>query len=384
MRETIIPVTSRRDLAAFMALPRRLYADERYYEPPLDHDRRMLLDPKQSAFRTHGEAAYWLAMRDSKPVGRISAQIDRLATGPMHDDVGCFGCLDAIDDRGVVEALLRTAEAWLAARGRRIARGPFLLSINGESGLLIEGQEQPPMVMMPWHPAYLRGHLEGCGYVLAKTLNSYAFDSRGPELARRLAALGVERRRPAYVIRDMPLSRLVEDAEAGRRLFNASWAANWGFVPVSEAEMASMLKAFRPLLRPEWGVFIEQKGELVGFALFLPNVFELTRGLRGAPSWMGWARLAWRVMRKRFNGGRGILFGVSARMTGTVSGANVALLLIDELRRRADKTGVYDIECGWILDDNYAMTSVVQWLGARLTRRFGVFETIIQRTLPQE
>jgi hypothetical protein len=384
MRETIIPVTSRRDLAAFMALPRRLYADERHYEPPLDHDRRQLLDPHASAFLTHGEAAYWLAMRDGRAVGRISAQIDHLATGPMHEGVGCFGCLDAIDDRDVVQSLLRAAEAWLGAHGKWIARGPFLLSINGESGLLIEGQEQPAMVMMPWHPPYLRDHLEACGYALVKTLNSYAFDSRGPELARRLAALGVERRRPAYAIRDMPLSRLAEDAEAGRRLFNASWAANWGFVAVSEAEMASMLKAFRPLLRPEWGVFVEQKGELVGFALFLPNIFELTRGLGGAPSWIGWARLAWRVMRKRFTGGRGVLFGVSARMVGTVSGANVALLLVDELRRRADKTGVYDIECGWILDDNYAMTSVVQWLGARLTRRFGVFETTIQRTLPQE
>jgi hypothetical protein len=175
----------------------------------------------------------------------------------------------------------------------------------------------------------------------------------------------------------MRMDRLAEDAEAGRRLFNGSWAGNWGFVPVSEVEMAAMIKAFRALLKPEYGVFIEKKGELVGFALFLPNLFEIAADLGGAPSPLGWLRLGWRAWRGRFRGGRGVLFGVAARMVGTVSGANVALILVDELMDRARRTGVHDLECGWILDDNYAMTSVVQWLGATFTRRFGVFEKTI-------
>ena len=184
-----------------------------------------------------------------------------------------------------------------------------------------------------------------------------------------------------FVIRAMDMGDLKADAEIGRRLFNASWAANWGFVPVSEVEMAAMIEAFRPLLRSDYGVFVERNGEAVGFALFLPNLFEVVGDLGGAPSVAGWIRLGWRTAphpwRHRFRGGRGVLFGVAEPLVGTVSGASVAMVLVDELARRAAKTNVQDLECGWILDDNYAMTSVVQWLGARLTRRFGVYEAPI-------
>jgi hypothetical protein len=378
---TLHPVETVRDLAAFIALPRRLYRHQPHYVAPLDHERRELLDPRKSSFHTHGESAYWIARRGGEAVGRISAQVDHLATGAMHEAVGFFGCLDALDDGAVVAALLGQAETWLASRGKTRLRGPFLLSINGESGLLIEGQEQPPMVLMPWHPAYLAGHLEAFGYRLAKTLNSYHFASAGSDLAERLARLGVDKRRRGYSIRAMDMRRLEADAEAGRRLFNAAWAGNWGFVPVSEVEMRAMIRAFRPLLRGDFGVFVEKDGEAVGFALFLPNLFEVVGDLGGAPSPLGWLKLLSRTapwpLRHRFRGGRGVLFGVAAPLVGTVAGAGVALVLVDELARRAVKTNVQDLECGWILDDNYAMTSVVQWLGAKLTRRFGVYESTI-------
>src|SRR5262249_51397063 len=153
-----------------------------------------------------------------------------------------------------------------------------------ESGLLVAGHEAPAMVMMPWHPPYLQLRMEQAGYRLVKTMNSFAFDDRTTDLAGRLAELGVERRRAGFTIRNMPRRRLMADAEAGRVLFNQSWASNWGFVPVSGPEMASMIEAFRPLLRPEWGVMVERRGELVGFALFVPNVFEIIGDLGGAPS----------------------------------------------------------------------------------------------------
>ncbi|MDQ0392261.1 hypothetical protein [Labrys monachus] len=375
MPVTIRPVTTKRDLARFLALPRRLYAGEPHFVPPLDHDRAQLIAPAKSAFWTHGEAAYWIASDAAgRDVGRISAQIDHLATGPQHEGMGFFGCLDAIDDADVVARLLDSARAWLAERGRTAMRGPFTLSINAESGLLIEGFAAPPMVLMPWHPPYLRAHLEAAGARLAKVLKSYAFDRRRSDLAERLQQLGMERRRRGLDIRTMRMDRLAEDAERGRLLFNGSWAANWGFVPVSQAEMAAMIKAFRPLLKPEYGVFVEKRGELVGFALFLPNVFEIAGDLGGAPSPLGWLKLGWRGLTRRFTGGRAVLFGVASHMVGSVSGAGVALVLVDELMRRAAVTGVQDLECGWILDDNYAMTNVVEWLGAQSTRRFGVFE----------
>ncbi|CAM5773287.1 DNA-binding protein [Labrys miyagiensis] len=379
MSPIVRPVSSKRELAAFLALPRRIYADFADYVAPLDYDRAQLIDPGKSAFWTHGEAAYWLAYDPAgRPVGRISAQVDNLATGPQHEGAGFFGCFDAIDDAEVVAALVATARGYLAGKGKRVMRGPFTLSINAESGLLIEGFTAPPMVLMPWHPPYLRAHLEAAGCHLVKVLHSYAFDRRGSDLGAKLGKLGMERRRKGFSVRPMRMDHLAEDAELGRRLFNGSWAGNWGFVPVSEAEMTAMIKAFRPLLKSEYGVFVEKDGELVGFALFLPNVYEITGDLGGAPSPLGWLRLAWRGLRRPFTGGRAVLFGVASRLVGSVSGASVSLILVDELLRRAGITGVQDLECGWILDDNYAMTSVVEWLGAQSTRRFGVFETSIQ------
>ncbi|MDT3381504.1 hypothetical protein RNI52_29535 [Labrys neptuniae] len=379
MQVTVRPVSSKRELKQFLALPRRIYACYSDYVAPLDHDRAQLIDPARSAFWTHGEAAYWLAYDgEGRAVGRISAQIDHLATGAQHEGIGFFGCLDAVDDEGVVVELVRIAAAYLAGKGSKVMRGPFTLSINAESGLLIDGFTAPPMVLMPWHPPYLRAHLEAAGLKLAKTLHSYGFDRRRSDLADRLEKLGMERRRKGFDIRAMRMDRLAEDAELGRCLFNGSWAANWGFVPVSQAEMSAMIKAFKPLLKAEYGVFVERQGELVGFALFLPNVFEITGDLGGSPSPWGWLKLAWRGLTQRFAGGRAVLFGVAPRLVGSVSGASVALILVDELMRRAAITGVQDLECGWILDDNYAMTSVVEWLGARSTRRFGVFEASIQ------
>ena len=155
MNPSIERVRTQAQLGRFVTLPRLLYDGMLGYVAPLDHERYQLLDPRKSPFFTHGHAVYWIASRDGRRVGRISAQIDLAAEAPDAGAIGMFGCLDAIDDREVVAALFGTAEDWLRRHGRRIARGPFLLSINGETGLLIEGQTRPPMTLMPWHPPYL-------------------------------------------------------------------------------------------------------------------------------------------------------------------------------------------------------------------------------------
>ena len=152
---TVERVRTRAELTEFIALPRRLYDGMSGFVAPLDHERRQMLDPKKSAFFTHGVASYWIARRGGTAVGRVSAQIDFAADEPDAREIGLFGCLDVVDDGEVVAALLRTAEAWLRERKRRIVRGPFLLSINGEPGLLVEGQGESPVTLLGWHPAYL-------------------------------------------------------------------------------------------------------------------------------------------------------------------------------------------------------------------------------------
>jgi hypothetical protein len=376
MTTTIQPVDSKARLRQFIETPRRLYAGMDGFVPPLDHERRQLLDPARSGFHTHGQAAYFLAMRGGEVVGRSSAQIDDLATGPQHEGVGLFGCLDAIDDGEVVAALLDAAEAWLRARGRRRVRGPFLLSINGESGLLLTGQQAPPMLLLPWHPAYLRGHLERNGYSLAKTLHASSIDLATTDLAAPVARLGIQRRRAAFTIRAMRLkgAGFAEDVETGRRIFNDAWSGNWGFVPVSKAEMAKLVEGFKPLLKADYGVYVERHGKVVGFALVLPNLFDLAVDLGGSPSVIAWLKLAFRSAIGQFSSGRIVLFGVARDMIGTLAGSSVALILVDEMIRRSGRTPFRQIECGWILEDNVPMQALVELFGARPTRSFGIFE----------
>lgn len=376
MSLAVRPVDTKARLRRFVTVPRMLYAGMEGYVAPLDHERLQLLDPARSGFHTHGEAAYFLAERDGRVVGRVSAQIDGLATGPLHEGVGMFGCLDAIDDASVVTELLAAAEGWLAARGKRRARGPFLLSINGESGLLLSGHDRPPMLLMPWHPPYLRRHLETAGYDLVRTLHSYTIDVAGTQAADLVERLGMGRRRAAFTVRPMRLkgAGFTADVEAGRCLFNDAWAGNWGFVPVSPEEMARLVDGFKPLLKPDYGLYVEREGRLVGFALLLPNLFDMTADLGGAPGPLGWLKLAIRGAMGQFISGRVVLFGVARDMIGTLAGSGVALIIVDEMVRRSGRTSFRQIECGWILEDNVPMQSLVEVFGGQKIRSFGVFE----------
>ena len=204
-------------LREFIVLPRLIYDGMPGFVPPLDYERRQMLDPRHNPFFSHGHAAYWIARRNGRPLGRISAQIDLAAVGPDASDVGLFGCLDAIDDGDVVNALFKAAEAWLRQQGRRIARGPFLLSINGEFGLLLDGQLEPPMTLLPWHPAYLDSRVRNAGYTLARSL--YCFDYRSADFppARRVEMLSNVRARAGITTRDIRLDHLDADMETAGR-----------------------------------------------------------------------------------------------------------------------------------------------------------------------
>ena len=273
MTVTIERVRNRIQLAEFIGLPQRLYLGMRGYVPPLDIERRELLDPKKSPFFSHGSAAYWIARREGRAVGRVSAQIDQLAGPSAPPDLGLFGCLDAIDDREVVADLLRTAEDWLRQHNRRHIRGPFLLSINGETGVLIEGQLEPPVTLLPWHPTYLNQYLREAGYVCAMRMFSYVLDLKNFP-AERLHELEIARQGNKFSIRSMNLDNFEPEMEIGRKLFNDGWQNNWGFTPGSVTDTRGLARAFKPFLLRDGGFFINVGDEPAGFALSIPNIFE--------------------------------------------------------------------------------------------------------------
>ena len=358
----IRPVSGRRDLARFIRLPRTLYQGLPGYRPRLDYEQRQVLDPRLGPFFDHGRASYWLARRNGRLVGRISAQIDDLAPLVEGKKPGFFGCLDAIDDAALVAALLATAENWLADNGAGLVRGPFTLSINGESGLMLAGQTSLPMVLMGWAPSYLAGHVATAGYRLAKRLYAYRLPLSREENAHA-AALRNRLIAGRIALRGLNMADLTGEAEMMRTLFNDAWADNWGFTPMAKRETGTLLHSMRPVLSSDWCAVCERDGRPIAFALLLPNLEEILQHFGGRLLPFNWLRLAWWVLRRRYRTGRIILFGVSREFRGSVLGASVPLILIDELLRRGTRWHVMEIELGWVLEDNAQVRALIEKVG---------------------
>jgi hypothetical protein len=238
----ILPVDDAALLKRFIRLPDRLMRGDPNYIPPLHSERQAALTPKGNPFFGHAEVAFWLARRGSEDVGRISAQIDKLAKSPAEAPIGNFGMLSAVDDSSVFAALLTTAENWLAARGIRRAQGPFNLSINEESGLLVDGFDTPPMLMMPHDAAYVGPHLDRLGYRKIRDLYAYLCDTTAalPPTSAAMVARGLP---SGVTLRSMRFKTLKQDIASLVSIFNDAWATHWGFVPITEAEVDHMAKA---------------------------------------------------------------------------------------------------------------------------------------------
>jgi hypothetical protein len=368
MSLTIDPVRSQAELGEFIRLPREIYQGMPGFVPPLDGERRELIDPKRSPFFTHGRAAYWIARRDGNPVGRISAQIDNIEGPETPPDLGQFGCLDAIDDRKVTAALFDTAEGWLRGHGRNQFRGPFILSINGESGLLIDGQTQRPMTLLPWHPPYLESHVLAAGYRRATKLFSFAVDLT--QLTQEKLQQLATKTRQDFPVQSMRLRDFKNEMEIARSIYNDGWQNNWGFVPGTAADVAGLARSFWPFLMQDAGFFLSENGKPVAFALSIPNIFDISSDLGGAPSLWGWCKLLWRMRRKRYRSFRLVFIGAKTSHHGTGIGKAALFETIRRLKR-------YDAEvltCAWVLESNAALIQALQHFGFSAVATYGLYE----------
>jgi hypothetical protein len=379
-RLAVVPVDSKQQMRVFLQLPRRLYAGLPGFVPPLDLERHGLFHPKAASFFVAGRARYFLAFRGEKPVGRISAQIDPVTIRQWGEKIGLFGALDAVEDAEVVAALLEQAAGWLKAQGMVRARGPYSLAPNGEAGLLIEGELERTVLMSPWHPAYLGPLVERAGWNKVKDLLSYEL-AIGREAE---AALPVSRTRlmeseagRGITVRRLSKKHLARDAAIMGQLYNDAWHDNWGFVPITEPDIAAMVKELKPMIRPEHLVLVERDGVPIGFALVLPNIYDVVGDLGGAPSPLGWVRLVTRLLRNRFRSGRVILLGISASLRGTTLGAMMPSLIIAELMKRGRDMPFRTVELGWILEDNMRMRRLIERLSPRPNKVFRLYERML-------
>ncbi len=368
---TLLPVTSASHLKEFIQVPWQIYSRDSCWIPPLRLERRLHLSPKNPYF-AHARWQAWIAKRGGQAVGRISAQIDSLYLSEHGQKTGFFGLLEAIDDEEVFARLTAQAENWLKAQGMEAIQGPYNLSINHECGLLVEGFDHPPAVMMPYNPPYYATQLEKLNYRKAQDLLAYLLEAATspPQAARKLAGKANE----IIKIRSLCPKRSVGDFELLRTIFNDAWAENWGFVPFTPEEFNHLAKTLRYLVPEDFVKIAEIEGEAVGMLVALPDLNQLLSDLEGRLWPFNWFKLLWHLKTARPNTARVILMGILRRYRASLLGAAIAYALIDALREALLTRGIKKVELSWILEGNFRMRGVIESLGAKVYKRYRIYE----------
>ncbi len=371
---TVRAVATGADRKAFVNLPYRLYANDPNWIPPLKSEVAGLISPKHNPWFEHGRAVFFLAERDGRVVGRISAQIDDLVQPSMGEGTGQWGMFEA-EDGEVATVLLDAAEAWLREQRMTRSIGPFSISIWDEPGLLVKGHDHPPTVMMGHNNAAYQPWIEGHGYAGIKDLYTYELDITQPfpPLIQRIVSSG--ERNSRITIRKVDKSRFDQEAALILSILNEAWSDNWGFIPLTDAEIAYAGKKLKPIVFEDLIRIAEVEGEPVAFMMTLPDMNELTRDLDGKLLPFGWAKLLWRLRHPRVRTMRVPLMGVVKKLQATRLASQLAFMMIEYIRRDSVVNyGARRGEIGWILDDNQGMRSIAEAIDSTINRIYRIYE----------
>ena len=373
----VTEVVTRRDLRRFLEVPDLVYRNDPSWVAPLRREVRKLLDRRRNPFFDHGEASYWLAWRDGKPVGRISAQVNRLHLETHRDATGHFGFLEAIDDPVVFEALLGAAEAWLRGRGLARALGPCSLSMNDEIGVLISGFSHPPVIAMPHAPPYYAGRLEAAGYSKAKDLHAFrleADENRNPAISELLRHAARISRDARVRVRPIDMCRFGAEMRAGIAVYNDGWSANWGFVPVTSREVDHLLATLKRVVDPRGVLLGEIDGRIEGLFVAIPDLNELIADLDGRLLPFGWVKLLWRLRTRSPKGGRIMLAGLTKTHQNSALGAAMLLWMFADIFRTAHALGYRYVEFSWVLEDNTRSIALCERYGGQRYKTYRLYQ----------
>ena len=372
----IIPVSNSKELERFVRVPMRLNAKDPAYVPPLIMERVEALTPKTNPFFQHAEVQMWLAVKDGRDVGRISAQIDELFPKDPQSPAGHFGMIAAEDDPEIFAALTRTAEAWLKARGCVRALGPFNLSINEETGLLVEGFDTPAMLLMGHDQPYVGPRLEAQGYHKIKDVYAYLVDVTSPmpkavrDRISRALPKGLE-------LRQLDFKNFDKEVAVMTEIMNDAWSNNWGFTPVTEAETQQMAKSLKMVVDKRLVVFATIDGENAGFGVCLPNVNEAIRDIGGKLLPFGLFKLLWRLKVAGLKTARVPLMGVKRKFARDFRGMLLPFILIDAMAKAAKAAGIEKVELSWILEDNKPMRGIIESVDSKRYKTYRIYEKAI-------
>lgn len=375
----ISPVSGKADLKAFVDLQWRIYANDPAWVAPLKHEVYELLSPGKNPWHEHGEAQYFLARRNGEVVGRISAHIDHLAlTMPVEQGMGPgtgnWGLMEAMDEP-TAHALIATAEEWLRARGMTRVLGPLSISIWEEPGLLTKGHDHSPTVMMGHHKPEYEGWIVSAGYKPAKELRTYELDITQdfPPLIQRIVQSG--EKNPRINIRKVDKSRFDEEAAIILNILNDAWGDNWGFVPITDSEIAHTGKKLKPIVFEDLIRIAEVEGKPVAFMMTLPDLNEAIKPLNGSLFPFGWIKLLRWLRKPQVRTMRVPLMGVVKELQASRLASQLAFMMIEYIRRDAVKHyGASRGEIGWVLDDNQGMNAIAEAIDSHVNKVYIIYD----------
>lgn len=378
MTLSVRPIEGKKDVETFLHLPWTLgMKDDPLWVPPLLDDHRRLLNPKKSPFLKHGEMRCFVAFEDGKPVGRISAQIDRDFDRQWPDERGVafFGFFDSRDDPKVAGALFAAAEDWARGQGRTRLRGPFTLDSKGETGVLVDGFDTPPRIGMPHNRPYVGPLIESAGYGKAKDFYAFWYtsghiDERTSRIAEKTLAL------PNVRVRTMDLKHFRREVEIVRDIYNSAWSGNWGFTPFTAEELEIIATEYKMFVDPEIALVAEVDGKPAAMCFAIPDVNELTKDFDGElmRNPLHLAKLLFRLKFKRPKHARLILLGVKEEFRASHRYGTLAAVLYVEVARRGAARGYVGGELGWTLEDNALINRGIERMGASRYKTYRVYE----------
>lgn len=378
----IRPANDKADRKAFVDLAYQLNGSDPNWVPPLRSEHAGAIDPKKNGWFSHAKGQLFLALRDGKPVGRISAHIDLLALEMPADKgfgpgTGCWGMLDAVDET-TAHALIGAAEDWLRGEGMTRALGPLSLSIWEEPGLLIKGHDHPPTIMMGHHQPHYQAWIEHAGYSPAKQLVTYELDisKNFPALIQRIVAAG--EKNPRIRIRQIDKSRFDAEAALIIGILNDAWSDNWGFVPLTQPELDDVAIKLKPIVYNDLIMVAELDGEPVAFMITLPDLNEVIAPLKGSLFPFGWAKLLLWLRKPKVRTMRVPLMGVVKKLQASRLASQLAFMMIEYIRRASvTKYGATRGEIGWVLDDNQGMNAIAEAIDSHINRVYQIYQKSI-------
>lgn len=357
-----------RDLEEFIRLPWSIYRGDPNWVPPLAAEQRKMLDPTRNPFFQHARAAYFLARRDGKCVGRISAHIDD-NSNLFHDEkCGFFGFFESVDDQPAAQTLFDAAREWLKARGMEVIRGPFNFTTNDTAGLLVDAFDSSPVIEMTYNPPYYPKLIEGCGLKRAMDLFAYFLDVEKMD-RRRIKLLGERVERHGITFRSIDKKRFAQEVKIFKEVYNQAWSHNWGFVPLTESEIDYYAENFRDIVDPDFVIFAFDGEKPVGSLWALPDYNCVIKKLNGKMGPLETVKFLW--YRGRITHARVMTAGVIQDYQHRGIEAGLIGRVFENGVRKGYRTG----ELSWVLENNVMMNRLAGAVGAGVYKTYRVYES---------